>query len=95
MSGGSSSNARASSRIVSRPSGVSTSPLTLKAIAHSSGAAGLGGAVPAGESAPPRRATSIQCTGSVGSQQLTAARSRSAVGRPQVLVEITSQPTST
>ncbi len=42
-SGGSSSNARASSRIVSCPSGVSTSPLMLNAMATSSSPTGLGG----------------------------------------------------
>ncbi len=42
----------------------------------------------------PRRATSIQCTGWVESQ-IFGPPLRSAVGRPQVFVERTSQPVST
>ena len=91
-SGWSSSNARASSRIVSRPSGVSTSPLMLNATATSSSRPASRAAVRARRTA--RRATSIQCTGSDGSISSTPPR-RSAVGRPHVFVEITSHPVST
>jgi hypothetical protein len=90
-SGGSSSKARESSAIVSRPSGVSTSPLRLKAIATSSSRPASRAAERASPTA--RRTMSIQCTGSEASERRVAP-SRRAVGRPQVLVQMTSQPTS-
>ena len=87
------SNARASSRIVSRPSGVSTSPLMLNATATSSPARPSAAASRA--SRTPRRRDIHPVHRARSTPTGSARPSRSAVGRPQVLVEITSQPTST
>ena len=91
-SGGPSSNARASSRIISAPSGVSMSPLTLNATATSPSRPASSTAWRA--SRTPRRAMSIQCTG-VADSHSRGPSWRTALGRPQVFVEITSQPSST
>ena len=90
-SGGSCSNARASSLTVSRPSGVSTSPLMLNATATS--AARPASAAASRARRTPRRATSIQWIGSLASHGVWLPF-RSAVARPQVSVQITSHPTS-
>ena len=78
-----------SSRIVSWPSGLSTSPLRLKATAHSP--ARPSASIASRTSRRPRRATSIQWTGWVLSHT-RGPSTRSALGRPQVFVEMTSQP---
>ena len=92
-SGWSSSNARDSSRIVSRPSGVSTSPLMLNATATSSLAAGVPCGGPGEADGAPRHVHPVHRLRRI--RQLGPRRGAAPSGRPQVLVEITSQPIST
>ena len=91
-SGGSASSAnrRARSLIVSTASSESTSPLSEKATAHSPSRPSSCTAWRASRS--PRRPTSIQCTGVSRSGHRRGPSVASAEARPQVLVEMTSQP---
>ena len=91
-SGGSGSSAkrRASSLIVSAASSESTSPLSEKATAHSPSRSSSCTAWRASRS--PRRPTSIQCTGVSRSGHRRGPSVARAEARPQVLVEMTSQP---
>src|SRR3954469_23908562 len=86
-SGGSSSKTRGSSSSISRREALSTSPLMLDASAAAPARPAC--SIASRPTRSPRRATSIQCTGVEN-----AARRSSSPVRPQVFVEITSQPTS-
>src|ERR671921_529862 len=82
-SGGSSSSGRLSRRIVSWPSGLSTSPLRLNATAHSP--ARPSASIASRTSPSPRRATSIQWTGPVLAQR---ARQPPGVGGDHVAADL-------